>query len=162
MASGFDQDEPAVAPTKPAGILAKERENGAAGASLLVQVGAKLRWVSTIPHFSLMYFFGSWTQTLFKHQVWSDQQLSTFTKTLSGRHRNAVGVFRLISFGTPTRVWTCHVTICDCHAAFGFCKLAKAPKLILGTMRARRTGRSRKRTEIAAKVTVISFSFGGF
>ena len=73
---GFDQDEPAVAPTKPAGILAKERENGAAGVSLLVQVGAKLRWVSTIPHFSLRYFFGSWIQTLFKHQVWSDQQLN--------------------------------------------------------------------------------------
>ena len=82
MASGFDQDEPAVAPTKPAGILAKERENGAAGASLLVQVGAKLRWVSTIPHFSLRYFFGSWIQTLFKHQVWSDQQLNIWSTAL--------------------------------------------------------------------------------
>ena len=64
--------------------------------------------------------------------------------TLSGRHRNAVGVFRLIIFGTPTRVWTCHVTICDYHAAFGFCKLAKAPKL-LGTMPARRTGKEQEK-----------------
>ena len=32
-----------MAPTKPTGILAKERETGAAGASLLVQVGARLR-----------------------------------------------------------------------------------------------------------------------
>ena len=67
---------------KPAGILAKERENGAAGASLLVQGGAKLRWVSTIPHFSLRYFFGSWIQTLFKHQVWSDQQLNIWSTAL--------------------------------------------------------------------------------